>query len=139
MQPSWWRLSAPCCTKGQNVTGLAARRIDGPSETWLKPSGVRRLQIHLTTGNGGSVGQGAMVDGKQGQFQAIRNPGFVIDIAQVIFDDLFGGAEVAGNFLIFEPLNNERDDLDFFGGEAIAHAGADGIGFLGNATAKFFL
>src|SRR5437763_10213263 len=63
-------------------------------------------------------GQDAMVDGEQRQFQAVRDADLVIHVAQVILDDLLGGAELGGDFFVLVSLHNQGNDLQFLGGDA---------------------
>ena len=67
-----------------------------------------------------------MVDGEEGEFEAVGDAGLVVDAAQVVLDDLFLGAELVGDVFVLAALNDECDDLHLFGGEAVADAGADG-------------
>ena len=73
------------------------------------------------------LGQDAVVDGEQRQFQAIGDAGLVVDAAQVILDDLLGGAEADGDLLVLAALDDKGDDLQFLGSEAVANAGTDGV------------
>ena len=97
------------------------------------------MQVHLTASHGRGVGKRPMMNGKQGQFQPIRDACLVIDIAQVIFDHLFGGAKVTGDFLVLEPLNDQSDNLDLLGCEPVADARADCIGFFRDSVSGFCL
>jgi len=76
----------------------------------------------------GGFGQDAVVDGEEGEFEAVGDAGLVVDSAQVVFDDLLLGAELAGDLLVFAALYDEGDDLHLFGSEAVADAGADAVG-----------
>jgi hypothetical protein len=50
------------------------------------------------------------------KFQAAPDAEFVKGVAQVILDDLLGGANHIADFAIGLAFPNQRSDLDFFGG-----------------------
>ena len=79
-------------------------------------------------GFGGGFGEDAVVDGEEGELEAVGDAGLVVDAAEIVFDDLLLGAELAGDLLVFAALHDEGDDLHFFGGEAVADTGADAVG-----------
>ncbi len=58
----------------------------------LLPAISRGLHLEEISGLGGSLGQDAVVNGEEGQFQAVRHAGLVVDGAQIVFDDLLFGA-----------------------------------------------
>ena len=64
------------------------------------------------------------MQGEEGQFKAIADAGFVIDGAQVVFDDLLGSLEPCGDLTVLAALDDEGDDLHFLGSEAVADASA---------------
>jgi len=43
------------------------------------------------------------VNGEQCQFQTVGDADLVIDIAEVVLDDLVGGSELGGDFLVLYP------------------------------------
>lgn len=88
------------------------------------------LHEHVSDG-GGRFGEHAVMNGEEGEFETVGDAGFVVDAAQVIFDDLFGGAEAHRDFLVFAALNDEGDDFHFLGGEAVADASSDAVLFDG--------
>ncbi len=70
-----------------------------------------------------------MVDGEQGEFQAIRNSGLVEDGTKIVLDDLFGIVEFQGNVLVLVALDDEAHNAEFFGSESLAGTLTDDIGF----------
>src|SRR5579863_7407019 len=46
----------------------------------------------------------------QSQLYAVPEPQFVVDGAEIVFDDVFCGADLACDFLVFESLGDEFDD-----------------------------
>lgn len=68
-----------------------------------------------------------MVDGEKRQLETVGDAGFVVDAAQVIFNDLLLGAELTGDVLIFAALDDEGDDLHFLGRKAVSNTGSHGI------------
>lgn len=76
---------------------------------------------------GSGFGQDAMVKDKQCKLQPVSDASFVIDGAEIVFDDLFGGLQPEGDLAIFATLHDECNDAHFLGGEALANADADGI------------
>ncbi len=76
---------------------------------------------------GGGVGEDAVVEGEEGKLEAVGDAGFVVDAAEIVLDDLLFGVELEGDLFVFAALDDEGDDLHFFGGEAVADAGTYGI------------
>lgn len=70
------------------------------------------------------------MDGEEGQLEAVGDSGLVVDGAQVVLDDLLFRAKLHGDVFIFAALDDEGYDLHLFGGEAVADAGAYGVGGL---------
>ena len=70
---------------------------------------------------GGSGGQYAIVRGKECKFEAVGNPRLVINIAQIILDHLFGGAQAKPNLFVLATLHDQGNDLHFFWGQPIAN------------------
>ena len=75
----------------------------------------------------GGLGQDAMVNSEQRKFKTVGNADLVVNVAQVIFDDLLGGAELRCDFLVLVALHDQGDDAEFLGGEAVANTSADEI------------
>jgi hypothetical protein len=50
------------------------------------------------------------------KFQAAPHAQFVKGVAQIILDDLLGGANHLADFAVSLAFPNQRSDLDFFGG-----------------------
>ena len=69
------------------------------------------------------------MDGEEGQFQAIGDTSLVIDTAQVVFDDLFGGAKPLSDLFVFAALDDQSNDLHFLRGKPVADACADEVFF----------
>ena len=66
------------------------------------------------------LGQDAMVDGKQRQFQPIGDADLVVYVAEIVLDHLLGGAELLGDLLVAveelgqllaHPVHQVRPDL----------------------------
>ena len=53
------------------------------------------------------------MNGKQRQFQPVGYADLIVHVAQVILDDLLGGAELGGDFLVLVALHDESDDAQF--------------------------
>jgi hypothetical protein len=49
----------------------------------------------------------------EGQFDPVPEPELVIDDSEVIFDDVFCGADGVGDFAVFKSLGDELDDSLF--------------------------
>src|SRR5260221_7882311 len=49
----------------------------------------------------------------QSQLYAVPEPQFVVDSAEIVFDDVFGGTDLVGDFSILESLGDELDDTLF--------------------------
>ncbi len=57
----------------------------------------------------------------EGKLDTIPESEFVVDNAEVILDDMFGGANFAGDVAILESLGNKFDDAVFaFAGDPVA-------------------
>lgn len=103
-------------------------------EGWVARVSVRSASVQLhehVSDSGGCLGEHAVMDGEEGEFEAIGDAGLVVDAAEVILDDLLGGAEAHRDFLVFAALNDECDDLHLLGSEAIADSCADAVFFDG--------
>src|ERR1700733_9101714 len=59
------------------------------------------------------------------EFKPVRDAKLVIDLAQVILDDLLGGAQLESNLLISLALRDAGDDRHFLRRKAGLIAGAD--------------
>src|SRR5258705_6327378 len=70
---------------------------------------LRRRRDGIGDGRRGLI-QDAVVDREQRQLQTVGDADLVIDVAQVVLDDLLGGAELGGDFFILVSLNDERND-----------------------------
>src|SRR5215471_8410588 len=46
----------------------------------------------------------------QSQFYAVPEPQLVVDGPEIVFDDVFGGPDFVGDFLVFESLSDKFDD-----------------------------
>src|SRR6185437_9816844 len=46
----------------------------------------------------------------QREFYAVPEPQLVVDGTEIVFDDVFGGADFIGNFLVFKQLGDEFND-----------------------------
>src|SRR5215471_14274987 len=46
----------------------------------------------------------------QGKFYAVPEPQFVIDGAEIVFDDVFGGSDFVSDFLVLESLSDKFND-----------------------------
>ena len=98
---------------------------------------VLRLRGDL---HGARVGFGCVlmqlvVEAVEGELEAIGNAQLVVDLAQIVFDDLLGGTELVGDFLIALALGDAGDDEHLLLVEAgliarVIHvAGLGAIGF----------
>ena len=75
-----------------------------------------------------------VVEAVEGELEAIGNAELVVNLAQIIFDDLLGGAELVGDFLVALALGDAGDDEHLFLVEAglIARVGeVAGLGAIG--------
>ena len=54
-----------------------------------------------------------LVDGEKSQLQAVGNAELVKDVVQVVLDGLLADEHALGDFLVFEALRNQLDDLLF--------------------------
>ena len=74
--------------------------------------GAGFLGFELAAHLGGGLRQDAVVDGEEGQLQAVADAGLVVDRAQVVLDDLLGGLEAGGDLAVFadafEPFHPDR-------------------------------
>src|SRR5581483_11779723 len=116
---------------GHTEAKKKAAGIGGPG-TRSGSSGARNASSgggHRRSGRGCSFVQDAVMNGEQRQLQPIRDADFVVHVAQVVLDHLFGGAELRGDLLILVALYDERDNAQLFRGETIAHPQADHIVF----------
>src|SRR5262249_11249534 len=77
----------------------------------------------LRRGGGSGFGEHAVVNGEESELEAVRDSDLVVHVAQVILDDLFGGAQLRGDLFILIALHDQRDDLQLFWGQAVPHAG----------------
>ena len=55
----------------------------------------------------------AVVDGVEGQFQAVGNAQFIEDVVQVILHGLFADEELFADFLVAVALRDKLDDFLF--------------------------
>jgi hypothetical protein len=85
------------------------------------------LHLEEVAGAGGCFGEDSVVDGEEGEFEAVGDAGLVVDVAEVVLDDLLLGAELGGDVFVFTALDDEGDDLHLLGGEAVADAGSDAV------------
>src|SRR6266536_4122605 len=46
----------------------------------------------------------------EGEFYAVPEPQLVVDGTEIVFDDVFSGADFVGNFLVFESLSDKLDN-----------------------------
>ena len=74
------------------------------------------------------LGQNPMMDGEERQLQAVGYSCLVVDPAEIVFDDLLFRSQLKSDLLVLAALYDQRDDLHFFGGKAIAHTGSDAVG-----------
>jgi hypothetical protein len=59
----------------------------------------------------------------EGELDTIPESELVVDNAEVVLNDVFGGANLAGNVAILESLGNEFDDAIFaFTGDPVSVA-----------------
>src|SRR5438067_1193082 len=66
-----------------------------------------------------------MVNGEERQLQAIGDANLVVNVAQVVLDDLLGGAEMVGNLFILVALDDVGNDAQIvFDGQHLGGAGA---------------
>ena len=69
----------------------------------------------------GELGPAGLIP--EGKLDTIPESEFVVDNAEVILDDVFGGANFAGDVAILESLGNKFDDAVFaFTGDPVAIA-----------------
>jgi hypothetical protein len=80
-------------------------------EYLVRSAGGRRAGAHGGRTGSGSFGQNTVMDGEEGQLQTVRDADLVIHVAQVILDDLLGGSEEIGNFLILKTLHDKSYDF----------------------------
>ena len=106
-EPRFCLLIEACCRRSPELAGL-----DRP---------------HGGGAGRGGFGQNPVMDGEQRKFQAVGDTDLVVNIAQVVLNDLLGGAEKSGDFLVLESLHDEGDDLQFLGSKAVTNPGADKI------------
>src|SRR5690349_15658253 len=71
--------------------------------------------------------QDTVVNGKEREFKTVRHADLIVDVAQIVLDDLLGGAKLVGDFLVLITLDDERDDLELLRSQAIAHTRADEV------------
>ena len=69
------------------------------------------------------------MDGEECEFESVTYAGFVVDRAEIVFDDLLSSFEAGGDFAIFAALHDEGDDAHFLGCESIAHSASDEVFF----------
>ena len=61
------------------------------------------------------------------ELEAIGDADLVIDVPEVVLNHLLGSSKLRRNFFVLESLNDEGNDAQLFGSEAIANAGADDV------------
>ena len=59
-----------------------------------------------------------VVQAVQGKFKAVCDAELVVDLAQIVLDDLFGGSQLKCNFLVALALRDASDDRRLLGREA---------------------
>ena len=86
LKPEWGRRTGQ---KGGLPAALFRQGI-----STLRGDACASLRLSAGGGGGGSFVQDAVMDREQCQFQPIRDPDFVVDVAQVILDHLLGGPKL---------------------------------------------
>jgi hypothetical protein len=66
-----------------------------------------------------------VVQAVEGQLEAVADAELVVDFAQVVLDDLLGGAELEGDLFVALALGDAGDNGHFLGREAGLAARAD--------------
>jgi hypothetical protein len=61
--------------------------------------------------------QELVVETVEGQFQTVGDSELVVDLAQVVLDDLFGGADLVGDLFVAHAAGDAADDRELFLGE----------------------
>jgi hypothetical protein len=75
--------------------------------------------------------QQLMVETVQGELQAVGDAELVVDLAQVVLDDLFGGADLISDFLVAHAAGDATDDGQLLLRELGLDLGIGEIGGLG--------
>src|SRR5271165_2841555 len=72
-------------------------------------------QPHKVADGGRGFGKRTMVDREQRQLKPVRDPGLVVDAAQIVLYDLFSRSQSQADFFVLVALNDQRNDLHLFG------------------------
>src|SRR5436309_11513165 len=125
--PTFWKKSGHTCIRRAGSL-LRSLRTDAASgrPPWaggpifeqysnLRRNAGSRRRTRRGGGRGGGLVQNPMMDGKQGQLQAVGDADLVVHVAQIIFDYLFRGTELRSDFFVFVSLYDQCDDAQFFG------------------------
>jgi hypothetical protein len=88
-------------------------------------------------GCGGGVGFGEVffeelvVEAVEGELETVGDAELVVDLAQVVLDDLFGGADLVGDLFVAHAAGDAADDGELFFGELGLDFGVSEGGGLG--------
>src|SRR5580658_10899599 len=106
-QPSCARLDGQECPSPHEKVkaACAAASIHKKSKT-LRCNPRRWLWHGTRRSRGCRLVQNPMVDGEQRQLQPVRHADLVIHVAQIILDDLLGGSQLRGDFLVLVTLHD---------------------------------
>jgi len=69
-----------------------------------------------------------MVDGVEGEFEAVGNAELVEDVVEMVFDGLFGDEKLFANFFVAETLGDQLDDFLFAVAEKRLFAARTSVG-----------
>src|SRR5437870_6682332 len=131
-RPNFWRKSGHTCIRragspprsrrtdtasGARILHIAQTKrppragglIFKQSSNLRRNAGSRR-RTRRGGGRGGGLVQNPMMDGKQGQLQAVGDADLVVHVAQIIFDYLFSGTELRSDFFVFVSLYDRSEE-----------------------------
>src|ERR1700730_4768733 len=82
---------------------------------------LSRLHLDQMSSLRRSLSQSTMVDGKEREFQAVGDPGLVIDASKIVLDDLLLRSKLRRDVLVLAALNDQRHNLHLLWRQPVAN------------------